>query len=508
MGEYTITATLQGSNPPLSKEVKITVTAGAPNLTIGTDKLSRQVQHFTLNDVSKAKEIVFNLTDKADNAVAGQVDFAITKPDGSAACLEIDANKPCTEDRVTTAPVDGKTGQVKVFLKGLDMVGQYTVKATWGSNPELTAEMVVDVGNLAVTVGGNQTLLKKTGDDNITMPLSITVELKDGIGSDQIVTEKDVFGQLVSGSDKEPEIVLILEKLSGTPIGDGEKLLGVETDGKPPTDLSNPTKPLPVQPGKENQTKQFATTLNKGKVEIKFTAPATIVSDTEPVATYKITANVNALEDYTEVFVVAKKVGELVGEGKGKIWPSLDQGEKLKRQATECEGWAWNASGTPVKTEATFYGGLKKETDTGAFQIKIDDAAGVKSKQIDNGNFVEGTGDPVVVQGVIKVDPQDKKEVAGLFVLGENEFPEGSNPAKGLYMLGRPFGDIRPLKDDTKMLIAFRRNVTPDQDDYILLEMYREAFYYPGTLKVFFGYYTKDGTIVHNCTPIEVQISE
>ncbi len=87
----------------------------------------------------------------------------------------------------------------------------------------------------------------------------------------------------------------------------------------------------------------------------------------------------------------------------------------------------------------------------------------------------------------------------------------------GTYMLGR-MGNIlvAPVSVEQEKpqisvseVTTFRRGVTVGDDDYILLEMYRGAFFYPtDSLKLYFGYYTETGTIVHNCTPIEVKISE
>ncbi len=430
-GDYTITATLQDSKSSLTKEVKVTVNAGTPaNLTIemvGKDKLSRQVQHLTLAEASKAREIVFNLTDKDGNAVAGQVNFEIklapaeastppaeaSTPPAEASippaeastpvvCLGIDADKPCTEDNVSTATVDAKTGQVKVFLKGLE-IGEYTVVATLGNTEvKAKAEVVVEVGNLAVTEGGNQTIVVPQSPFEgtvINKSTVITFTLKDGAGVDEI-SSKTSAGQEVK--DKTVTLTLTDDSL-----------------GNPVTGLGL------VEDGKNDGTPQNLLTLPtnaKGEVKIIFQAPATVVSEAEPVAAYKITAKVNGLEEYTEVFVVTKAVKELVETD--QRWPSLATGESLnKNDDTECltGGWAWNARGKPQPTTAAFYGGLQKETE--AF------LATVPEVKVDPNDRGKG-GDQVVVQGVIKVDDKDKKDkVAGLFVLGENGSYTKTNPA-------------------------------------------------------------------------------
>ncbi len=481
-GEYIVTASLSNSSATSPQPVKATVKVnpGTPEQFFMGDNKPGTAQRIALK---KSGEEIVNLIDQHGNAM--EKDKAVK--------VEVSLNGADFVS-ITPEPTITADGTFKLPATTFAEVGKYTVKVTLDTT---LVETVVEVGNLAVTEGGNQTIVvipqSPFEGPVINKSTVITLTLRDGAGVDEISkpgTGKEVDGKTVT--------LTLTDDSLGNPVT-GLGLVEEGTTDKPP------------------QTSISLTTKAKGEVKIIFQAPVTVVSD--PVTTYKITAEVNGLKEYTEVFVVAKKVSELVGEGEGKIWPSLDQGEQLKKRqaiATECEGkgWAWNASGKPVTSEATFYGGLKKETDTGAFQIKIVGDGEVVTKTVDdNGKFVEGTGDPVVVQGVIKVDPQDKKEVDGLFVLGENQFPEGEvyKSAKGLYMLGRPLGDIRPLNDGTKMLeelITFRRSVTPDQDDYILLEMYRGAFYYPGNLKVFFGYYTKDGTIVHNCTPIEVKISE
>jgi len=134
------------------------------------------------------------------------------------------------------------------------------------------------------------------------------------------------------------------------------------------------------------------------------------------------------------------------------------------------------------------------------------------STVMEGGNSVNGKppekqvtqklSDTVDIKGNITVDPADVGQPVDIFVYAVATFP-GSDVVM-YFMLG-PGLTISAWDQNPASLVAFT-NATLGSVQTV--PMYSGTFFYPGTLKVFFGYRLANGTLVKNTQPIDITIDD
>lgn len=133
---------------------------------------------------------------------------------------------------------------------------------------------------------------------------------------------------------------------------------------------------------------------------------------------------------------------------------------------------AVNVDGLPVNTTAICNGGIS----------------------VKGTSFVQETTlkliDPVLVQGVIKVDGNHIKQLADLVVVAGYKPPPPDDAVEVFFMMNS-LGQIQDWDLDIATLVAFRHSVTLTTTQ--IVNMYRGNFIAPGTLRVYFGYRLVEG---------------
>jgi len=115
---------------------------------------------------------------------------------------------------------------------------------------------------------------------------------------------------------------------------------------------------------------------------------------------------------------------------------------------------------------------------------------------------VQSLADTVVVKGEIMVDPRHVDEVADLFVYAETTLPP--LPETFYFMLDEQL-NIFPWDRDQANLVPFKKGVRLGEIEPITI--YQGQFYYPGTLKTYFGYRLEDGATITNSDSINITIN-
>ncbi len=113
---------------------------------------------------------------------------------------------------------------------------------------------------------------------------------------------------------------------------------------------------------------------------------------------------------------------------------------------------------------------------------------------------IQNLSDTVNVAGDIIVDPVDVGQPVDIFVYAAATFPGLS--AVSYYMLG-PGLTILPWNQQPASLVAFSNGTLGVVQT---VQMYSGTFFYPGTLKVYFGYRLPNGIVVTSNTPIDISI--
>ncbi len=146
---------------------------------------------------------------------------------------------------------------------------------------------------------------------------------------------------------------------------------------------------------------------------------------------------------------------------------------------------AVSSAGKVIKTLAQFTGGIA--VNQGSYQKQV----------------VQNLVDQVDVQGKIKVDKAHTGKIADIIVYAEATLP----PDTSLYYFMLAEGlSILPWNQDPSQLVAFIPKVKLKSTQQVPL--YQGTFFYPGSLKVHFGYRLENGTLVTSGEPIEVTINE
>jgi len=110
--------------------------------------------------------------------------------------------------------------------------------------------------------------------------------------------------------------------------------------------------------------------------------------------------------------------------------------------------------------------------------------------------------DTVNVVGNIIVDPVDIGQSVDIFVYAAATFPGSS--VVSYYMLG-PGLTILAWDQQPANLVAFSSGTLGALQ---VVSMYNGTFFYPGTLKVFFGYRLPNGVVITSSSPIDITILE
>jgi hypothetical protein len=98
--------------------------------------------------------------------------------------------------------------------------------------------------------------------------------------------------------------------------------------------------------------------------------------------------------------------------------------------------------------------------------------------------------DPVLVQGVIKVESLHVKQLADLVVVAGYKPPPPDDAIEVFFMMNS-LGQIQDWNLDIATLVAFRHSVTLSTNQ--IINLYRGNFIAPGTLRVYFGYRLIEG---------------
>ncbi|GEM_PF-4029886 len=115
---------------------------------------------------------------------------------------------------------------------------------------------------------------------------------------------------------------------------------------------------------------------------------------------------------------------------------------------------------------------------------------------------IQNLTDPVEVKGEIIVDPMHIGQEVDIIVYAETTVPWN---AEVLYfMLGEGLS-IQLWDQNSANLIPFLQKVTLSAKQTV--PMYQGTFYYPGTLRVFFGYRLSDGRLIQSNEPIMITIN-
>ncbi len=148
------------------------------------------------------------------------------------------------------------------------------------------------------------------------------------------------------------------------------------------------------------------------------------------------------------------------------------------------KGHATDANGKSVTTETKHEAGISVNSQPPATQVK------------------QKLSDTVDVIGNIIVDPVDIGQSVDTFVYAAATFPGSS--AVSYYMLG-PGLTILAWNQQPASLVAFSSGTLAAVQ---VVQMYSGTFYYPGTLKVFFGYRLPNGTVITSSAPIDITIEQ
>ncbi len=117
--------------------------------------------------------------------------------------------------------------------------------------------------------------------------------------------------------------------------------------------------------------------------------------------------------------------------------------------------------------------------------------------------MIQSLYDEVDIQGEMIVDPNHVGQEADIFVYAETTLP----PLEEVFyfMLDEGLKAILPWDQNPVNLVAFIPGVRLNALETVT--MYQGTFYYPGTLKVHFGYRLTDGTVVTSGEPIDIAIN-
>ncbi len=110
--------------------------------------------------------------------------------------------------------------------------------------------------------------------------------------------------------------------------------------------------------------------------------------------------------------------------------------------------------------------------------------------------------DTVEVLGDLEVDPVDVGQQVDIFVYAAATFPGVSTVS--YYMLG-PGLNIMAWDQHPASLVAFSSGTL---GVFQTVQMYSGKFYYPGTLKVYFGYRLPNGVVITSSVPIDITIEQ
>jgi len=138
----------------------------------------------------------------------------------------------------------------------------------------------------------------------------------------------------------------------------------------------------------------------------------------------------------------------------------------------------------PLSTHASFEGGIMVNTQ--AYQTQVH----------------QQLSDYVEIKGNITVDPAHVDTPANLVVYAETMFTDSAD--RHYYMLDEK-GNILNWDQNPQNLVPFMKILRLGNRQRV--PMYQGRFYYPGHLKIYFGYQLADHTLIANAQPIEVMIN-
>lgn len=148
------------------------------------------------------------------------------------------------------------------------------------------------------------------------------------------------------------------------------------------------------------------------------------------------------------------------------------------------KGHATDSTGKTVSTETKHEAGISVNNQPPVTQV------------------TQKLSDTVDVKGDIIVDPVDVGQSVDIFVYAAATFPGSS--AVSYYMLG-PGLTILAWDQQPANLVAFSSGTLGALQ---VVSMYSGTFFYPGTLKVFFGYRLPNGVVITSSSPIDITILE
>lgn len=126
---------------------------------------------------------------------------------------------------------------------------------------------------------------------------------------------------------------------------------------------------------------------------------------------------------------------------------------------------------------------------------------------VDQGNYQQQAtfflDQQVDIRGIIKVASEDIGKTADIFIYAETTFPFSS----GTFYYGLD-EDLNIYQWDqyAESLVPLIKKVSLNYTHFISFAPW--TFYYPGTLKIFFGYRLDDTTLVNNQQAIDIEIKE
>jgi len=144
---------------------------------------------------------------------------------------------------------------------------------------------------------------------------------------------------------------------------------------------------------------------------------------------------------------------------------------------------ALSAPNSPVNTTSKFSGGIAVNDQSFLQQVILH------------------LSDKVDVRGEITVDPAHIGQPADIFVYAEATLPP--SPETYYFMLGEGLNILTWDKKNSANLATFMQATLGATQT---VPMYQGTFFYPGTLKVYFGYRLLDGTVVTSGQGIDITI--
>jgi hypothetical protein len=448
-----------------------------------------------------SEEIVFKVVDELGNSVTvgTPVSFEFTDSQGEVVTGGLSANSSVTDTQ----------GQIVTRINTSNAVGQYTLTANVqiGSVIEsvsTTAEITAgNASTLAVTAGDNQTITAGSASDSIGFKLTD--------GADNPIKGERIDFTLITPSGESSRINL--SPNSSTTDTGGQALTNILSTA---TDTIGGYLVTATLAKDSTISVQANITVVAGiatKLTVISGANQTIVAGSaSDDLRFKLTDNVgNPLAGKRVDFMLTTPNGNTTNQG---LLPAFSTSSINGEVNTRLEASVTNNAGTyTIKASLA-----SNETVTAQVALEVSEEVpdlpslgfcgavntsglSVNTTAICNGGIsVRGTPfeqeatlkltDPVLVQGVIKVDSNHVKQLADLIVVAGYKPPPPDDAVETFYMMNS-LGQIQDWDLNIASLVAFRHSVTLTATQ--IINMYRGNFIARGTLRVYFGYRLVEG---------------